>query len=448
MMRKLGSLAIALAIVPSLVACGEDAPDSSVSGVFPSSAFLGRQARIEISGDVTTWDAPTVSFGEGVTVDAVNVASPTALFVDVTIAPTAAAGLRTVTVTDGGEMLELKDAFELEAPLDIKVKGTLAQGSVVALTINNRDFETPFDTSFTGDGFFEPLVFVGVSLTAPDGSQVFVDDVQPYSIAATALVDIDAVPGPFSVVSGVAVEEQITSPGGVFDVAPRTATAITGATMGMATAPLSTELYEFTATGSPSLLQVSITAQNPSAAPGVIVLGPSGSFDEIIAYSDDVDAPVGGGKVYLIPWDNTGAAGYSFTVTPASAAMTTATEAAANDSAATAQVAGAMPFALQNATLSSSTDQDWVRVTVTQADVGKRLRVKTYGADPETDTVVQFFQGAAGTQAFGNESSDQGFHEDHRSPVISTSGTYYVKIVASSYFSSAHKDYDAAIFID
>lgn len=447
-MRKLGSLAIALAIVPSLVACGEDAPDSSVSGVFPSSAFLGRQARIEISGDVTTWDAPTVSFGEGVTVDAVNVASPTALFVDVTIAPTAAAGLRTVTVTDGGETLELTDAFELEAPVDVKVKGTLAQGSVVSLTINNRDFETPFDTSFTGDGFFEPLVFVGVQLTAPDGVQVFTDDVQPYSIAATALIDVDAAPGPFTVVSGVAVEEQITSPGGMFDVAPRTAMAITGATNGMATAPLSTELYEYTATGTPSLLQVSVTAQNPAAAPGVIVLGPSGSFDELIAFSDDVVAPIEGGKVYLIPWDNTGAAGYSFTLTPASAAMTTAAEAASNDSAATAQVAAALPFGLQNASLSSASDQDWVRVTVTQADVGKKIRVVTYGADPFTDTRVQFFQGAAGTQAFGGESGDRGYHEDHSSPTIPAAGNYFVKIYASPEFDPASKNYDAAIFID
>ena len=61
---RFGYFALCLAI-PSVVACGGDSPDQSFSGVFPSSAFLGRQVRVEVTGDVTSWDdGVMVSFGD------------------------------------------------------------------------------------------------------------------------------------------------------------------------------------------------------------------------------------------------------------------------------------------------------------------------------------------------------------------------------------------------
>src|SRR5687768_1594008 len=114
---RFGSLL--LLAIPAITACGGgDSVDESVSGVFPHSAFLGRQMRVEISGDTTSWkDGTTVNFGAGVTVANVKVASPTALFADITVAPDAAPGLRDVTVDD----LVMKEAFQLESAISVKM---------------------------------------------------------------------------------------------------------------------------------------------------------------------------------------------------------------------------------------------------------------------------------------------------------------------------------------
>src|SRR5687768_15759287 len=151
---RFGSLALVPALSSSsLLGCGGGGTDESVSGVFPSSAFLGRTLRVEISGDATNWkDGTTLDFGAGVTVTNVKVASPTALFAEVTIAPDAAPGLRDVTVTNGGDRLVLAEAFQLESAITLKFNGSVAQGSVASFAINNHDFETPFDDTSTGDG--------------------------------------------------------------------------------------------------------------------------------------------------------------------------------------------------------------------------------------------------------------------------------------------------------
>ena len=121
--------------------------DPSASGVFPTAGFLGRSVRVEISGDATAWGASSkVSFGEGITVDSVTVASPTALFADITIADTAPVGLRDVVVT-GGDNVTLKQAFEIESPITITLRGSLAQGSIATVDVVNHDFDTPFDTT-------------------------------------------------------------------------------------------------------------------------------------------------------------------------------------------------------------------------------------------------------------------------------------------------------------
>lgn len=231
-MRNLRYLALALAIAPSLVACGGDGTDPTVSGVFPSSAFMGRQMRVEISGDATEWTAPTVSFGDGVTVGAVTVASPTALFVDVTVAPDAAPGLRTITVTDG-DALTLNSAFDISSPIAVKLTGTIAQGSVAIIDIKNKDVANPFDTTTIGDGFFTPIQFVGIEPAGPAGVNFGINDVQAFSMSALVYMDVDAAPGAFSFKSGLTAEEQISFTGATIDVAPRSATPITAGTPAM-----------------------------------------------------------------------------------------------------------------------------------------------------------------------------------------------------------------------
>src|ERR1044071_5578542 len=111
---RFASLALVFAL--PLAACG-DSPDKSVSGVFPSSAFLGRKLRVEVSGDNTSWKPGTsVDFGAGITVQNVAVASPTTLFADITVLDNAAPGLRDVTV----DKKVLKEAFQLESAITLK----------------------------------------------------------------------------------------------------------------------------------------------------------------------------------------------------------------------------------------------------------------------------------------------------------------------------------------
>src|SRR5438874_12208682 len=124
-MRKLG---LVLLLGGSLFGCSDNdptpvpptPPTPNANGVFPSSAFLGRKAHVEISGDNTNWTAATtVSFGASVTVDKVTVASPTDLFADITIAGTATPGMTDVVVTDGASTFTLTQAFQLKAPISI-----------------------------------------------------------------------------------------------------------------------------------------------------------------------------------------------------------------------------------------------------------------------------------------------------------------------------------------
>jgi hypothetical protein len=191
-MRALGFLALA---VTTFVACGETY-DSQISGVSPQSAFLGRKARVAVSGDITEWSsAATVSFGDGVTVDSVTVNSPSALTADITISDTAAAGLRDVTVTDGGSKHTLTQAFTLESPIKVTIQGTLAQGSVALYTISNRDFDNPFDLTSISSGPFSPPEFVNVQITAGAGVELTVGDVQPFTITGTAFLSRAVPPG-------------------------------------------------------------------------------------------------------------------------------------------------------------------------------------------------------------------------------------------------------------
>lgn len=443
-----------LALLLPLAACG-GGTDESVSGVFPSSAFLGRQVRVEISGDTTGWKpGASVNFGAGVTVQNVAVASPTALFADITVMPDAAPGLRDVTVEQGGSTLVLKEAFQLESAISLTFKGTVAQGSIATFAINNHDFDTPFDTTSTGDGLFTPITYVGTTIEGPAGITFQIDSMTPYGITGLAFFDVDAAAGPLSVVSGVEEAAQIKSSLGVdLDVKARAPMALTAnqAVSGNVEAEWASQLYTFTPSGSPALASFTATASSSSANPGLALLGPSGTFDEMISYAEAKTlVQLQAFKVYAIFVDAGGGYGYSYNVKANSQTMTTLAENdTANNTAAGAPMLTTAPTLITNATLASDTDADWYAITVTAADVGKTLRAMTTGTDPQTDTVLQFFK-ANGTaaEAFGAPSDDNGFHEDWTSAPIPAAGKYWVKVTASSYFDDAHNAYVAAVWLE
>ncbi len=445
----------ALIVVLPLTACGSDSPEPSVSGVFPSSAFTGRKVRVEVSGDVTGWStAATVNFGEGVTVDSVAVASPSALFADITIADTAALGARDVTVTDGGESLVLTAAFELESAVDVEFKGTVAQGSVASFTVTNKDLSTLFDTTAEGGDIFTPPTFTHVQLSGPPGVTLTVGNVTEFQITGTAFFDVDAAAGPLAVHSGADGEQTVSSFGDLA-VAPRTATPLTAGTPanGNVGAPFESSLYEFTPGAAPAIVEIIAQSSDSNAAPTFALLPASGKFSELLAFGGaTAQIQETTGKFYVVFFDNSGNSGYPYTLRATSATATATPETEPNNTEAQAKLATAIPFLVQTSTLSSVDDVDFVAVDIVAGQIGKRIHVITGGSDPQTDTVVEVFGPAAvgpTTVSLGGPSADTNFHENHVSTPITKAGRHFVKVTASQdFFVDTHDAYVVAVLVE
>jgi hypothetical protein len=453
-MRKLNLLFLVVGLA-SIAACGSDptppyVPVETANGVFPAQAFTGRKVRVEISGDNTNWSAseggsPTLNFGDGITVDTVEVASPTALFANLTIAGTASISTRDVTVTFGATTLTLKGAFHTVSPIEISVNGVLAQGSVATFTIKNKDFENLFDTTFTGDGFFTPIVYTNVAVTGPTGVNLQVGNVTEFAISGTLLIDVDAMPGTVSLASGPTGSE-VTSVAPTLMVAARAATALTSgtATTGVIATPTA-GLYELTPSGLPALAQFAVTATGN--APGVAVLPASGHFSDLISAGSKGTTILKTGKLYAVVYDLSGGSGYTFTLKgTATALVSTLVEAEPNDTGATAQQVVTAPVFIDAATLSSDTDLDFYKLTV---PAGKKIHIVTAPGDLRTDTQVDVFGPNNAATAFGPPSDDNNYHEDWTTAAVTVAGTYYVRISASSFgLVAGNSAYVAAIILE
>jgi hypothetical protein len=235
-MRMLLRITVVLAVM-TFIGCGgnnttSSGPDATTitptaSGVFPANGFAGRTLRVEVTGDDTKWSASTtVSFGAGVAVNDVTVASPTDLFADITIADTAAVGKNDLTVTDAGGMFTLSKAFEIDLPSVVSFQGTTAQGAIATFTITDHDVANPFDTTSVLDPNTFTTTFPNIAITAPSGVAFLVQNVSDFQISGVATLDIDATPGNVTVASGPTAS--VTSfPTGNLAVATRTATALT-----------------------------------------------------------------------------------------------------------------------------------------------------------------------------------------------------------------------------
>lgn len=434
-----------LVLLVGATACG--GTDPSASGVYPSAGFLGRKVRVEISGDATEWGASSkVNFGEGVTVESVSVASPTALFADITIADTAPVGLRDVVVT-GGDNVTLKQAFEIESPITVSIRGSAAQGGVAVLDVVNHDFDTPFDTTSTGDGFLSPLVFTGLDATAGNGVRVQVENVTPYGMSATLLIDTDAQSGPLKLVSGPTGTTQTSFPlGADLTIAARTAMPLTAGTNATATStkPMESFLYEFTPAAFPALarFQVSTTGDG---SPGIAVLPASGHFADLLgARADQRQIATTPGKFYAVLYDLSGETG-AYTIRAGSAMLNVAADTEPTNNTQATATTCAMPCLVKNATLASDTDQDWFVFTAAAGDVGKKVHVITQPGDAKTDTQVEVFAGAT---TLRGPSDDNDYHEDWLSNAITAAGPISTKIYASSMFDETYKAYDALIYLE
>jgi hypothetical protein len=454
-MRKVDCL---LAMIGAAVvggACSDSyKPTPSASGVFPAEGFIGRKLEhVEISGEETKWaDGATVSFGEGITVSNVVVASESDIFVDLDIDAAGALSDHDVTVTSGKETDTLKAAFRTKSPIDFAIQGQAAQGSVAEFTVTNHDFDNPFDTTSTGDGLFTPIEFPNIQLDGGPGVTLSVSNVTPYSITGLALIDVDA-PGttaPIEVISGPAGGTQVTSPlGASVTIMPRTPTVLAPDTpaAGSIAMPFDSALYTFTPAAYPSLAQLAVDGNGPSGGTDVAVLGESGHFSDLLAAGPSASQVVRSGKLYVITYDLSGDSGYTYQLTGKGLTLNVAadTEPTNNTSAnATTLTAAAL---IDNATLTDDTDQDWFKLAV---PMGKKIHVVTMPGDPLTDTMINIYGPNNATTAFGSASSDTDYHEDLTSPTTTVAGTYYIKISASQsgFFDPSHNAYMAIVTLE
>lgn len=425
----------------------------SISAVLPASAFLGGSATVTISGSGTTWsDQAQPDFGAGVTVKSVAVASPTALVADIDVAFDATVGTRDVTVTDGSSSLSYTGAFRVQSPTTLDAQGTVAQGSVLLAKIRDLDFSRPFDTTQTGDGLFTPISYPNITLSTDTGVAAQLNGVQAYALDVALLVDLDVAAGPakVDVLSGpVGARTSFPNPAAL-DVAARTPAALATGQDKTVTVdkPYASQIFEFTPAAGLRIIELGATATDANANPQAFLLGASGHFGDAVGFGSSVGlASDAGTKMYVVYWDNSGTSGYDATLRVDDILANGTTESEPNNDSASAHNVALLPGVIQNASLSDGADQDWFKITVTAASVGKRIHVRTFAGDPLTDTVVEIF-GSDGTTSLGGPSDDAGYHENWYSDPLTLAGTYYVEISASSFFDPTHASYGAYIRIE
>jgi FtsP/CotA-like multicopper oxidase with cupredoxin domain len=138
--------------------CGADesadsVPSPIVRSVSPSSGSRGATLPVVITGD-NFQSGASVSFGSGITVNAVTFNSATQLTVNITIAVNATLGFRTVTVTNpGGASGSKPNSFEVvQVKVDSVSPPSGNRGATLVLTITGQNFQPGASVSFSGNG--------------------------------------------------------------------------------------------------------------------------------------------------------------------------------------------------------------------------------------------------------------------------------------------------------
>jgi hypothetical protein len=452
------SLLVLTAAVALCTACGTPGPTGpqgpagtgtpSINEVSPLKAFLGRKVEVAISGNGTAWTAATTaSFGPDITVDKLVLASPTALVAQVTIAQTAATGPRDVTVTEAGSTLTLGQAFHVDPPIAYETTGgTLAQGSVIFSKVQLLDLTTPFDATSTGDGFFTPLEYTNLVVDLGAGATPSSLSVKDFGLTFTTLIDVDAPASAATVkvTSGPMGSQIISSAPGAYTPVARAATPLpAGTTTVDTTKPYASLLFSLAAPSALSVSELSVTTPVTGESAGAFVLGASGHWADLIT-----SARTGKAAMYLrqpgqaasvVFFDGAGTQGsYKLVVTDTVPAVT-ATEVVGATTSAMAQTADQLPFLMTGGKLSTAAYSHVVKVTIAQADVGKKLHAYTLAGDRQADTVLEILQG---TTSFAGPSTDQVYLDELLTDPITTAGDYFVVVTASSMWVSGHADYN------
>ncbi len=429
---------------------GDEGPssDPSINAVVPNKVFLARTIDVTVSGFNTNWTETTkVDFGAGIVVLKQTIASPTAIVASIEVGDDADLGARDVNVVDADGTRTYKGAFNIESPIDLTLMGTVAQGSILVTKAKQLDLATPFDTTSTGDGFFDPLVYTNLTTAGSMGINSSVEAVDLYSADLLVLVDVDAPAGPgdLTLYSGPLGDTLASPAPKAIDIAARMPDPIPvgGSVKGNIDTPLGTLLFSFTPTG-PGLYSITASASSADAIPNLAVLPKSGKFTDLLEVSGNPSIlATNTDPYYFVYWDNSGDSNYFATV---KSTKVVTSDVDPNDTCANSQPAGALPANVKNLFMSSKDDVDWVSFDVVAADIGKVVHVKTIAGDAKTDTILEVFASDC-TTALGDPSSDADFHEDLTTTPIVAAGKHFVKVTNSSYGYTG-KLYDLSIALE
>jgi hypothetical protein len=435
------------------------AAEPSISAVVPASVFLARAVAVTLSGAATAWTAKAkVDFGPGITVEALTVASPTALVAKIRIAADAAAGPRDVAVADGEKTLVYKGAFDVEAPLELGLDGSPAQGSIFVVRARGLDFATPFDTTEAGSPF-NPT-YPNLSLGTSPGVTAELLGVSEYAVKYRMFVDVDAATTSVKadLASGPKADAVDFPFPAAFAIAARAATPLVP---GVATTislahPGDSALLSYTPPSAAlTIVDVGSSTTELTATPAGYFLPESGKFADQFAVSPGVTfVSSSGAKYYAVYTDYNAKGGYDLDVTAHETTAQGSGEKEPNDSKNLAISNGAVtpPWVTLSAGLEDASDEDWFAVTVDAAHVGKSIHVQTTGLDQFTDTVVDIFEQQGNTLIplgpNGKPSDDSGLLDELTSLATASAGTYFVKVSASPFFDAAHTKYDVIIRLE
>ena len=156
----------------------------TILSVDPANLRQGLSTEVMVRGGLTAWDdTTTLSLGAGITVDSLDVVSPTSLTAQITVSPTAAIGFRTASVTTGASTQSLSRAVFVNVEGDVIPElvsvdpdtGTQGQSLSVRITGQNTNFVDGVTMASFGAGIDVTGVSVIDSTTADVSIQIAID---------------------------------------------------------------------------------------------------------------------------------------------------------------------------------------------------------------------------------------------------------------------------------
>ena len=178
--------------------------------VVSASGAQGQTETVTITGALTHFATGTssASFGAGIVVNSVTASSSTSLQVNLTVQPTAALGLRNVSVTTGSEVVSLANAFNVTVgPAAISNLNPASGAQYTAETVVITGSQTNFANGATTAAFGGGILATGIVVNSATQAAVNISippttPVGSYNVSLTTGGEVATILGGFTVTVG------------------------------------------------------------------------------------------------------------------------------------------------------------------------------------------------------------------------------------------------------